>query len=189
VFGDSAMRESFKGVGDFVKWVARVHTQVTRFVVVMRAKAIVVTWLCRVLLVGLSSVVLVACKPSPDEKIPSLQVAQAHIKVMPPGQSRAAAYLVLRNNEHRDRQVLAVEADIAGSAEVHQHLHEDGMMKMRKVAHLMIPAKGEIVFAPGGYHVMLFDVAEPPAVGAQFSLTFELDGGERFTFPVDVLPL
>jgi copper(I)-binding protein len=98
-------------------------------------------------------------------------------------------YLVLHNKGASDRQILNLEASIAGRVEVHQHIHEDGVMKMRQVAHLQIPANGQVTFEPGGYHIMLFDVAESPSVGSQFTLTLEFDGGERLTFPVDVVSL
>lgn len=129
-----------------------------------------------------------ACqRPATEEAL--WQAENAHMKVMPPGQTRAAVYLVLHNPGAQDRKILSLETDIAGQAEVHRHTYEDGMMKMRRVSHALIPAEGSLVFEPGGYHIMLLDVAEPPAVGAQFSVTMEFDGGERFTFPVDVRPI
>lgn len=166
-------------------------------------------------LIQLISVVVVcyvisACEaspPSPESVVPenvvsenvapedptledaSWQIESAHIKAMAPGQNRAAAYLVLRNLGQQDRQILGLQAGIAGHTEVHRHTYEDGMMKMRQVQHALVPAQGSLVFEPGGYHIMLLDVAEPPVVGSQFSVTIEFDGGERFTFPVDVRPL
>lgn len=134
-------------------------------------------------------VAMSACQQPGDTPDALWQVKNAHIKVMPPGQTRAAVYLVLHNLGQQDRQILNIETDIAGQAEVHRHTYEDGMMKMRPVPHALIPANGSLVFEPGSYHIMLMDVAEPPAVGTQFTVTMEFDKGERFTFPVDVRPL
>ena len=138
--------------------------------------------------VSVACLALSACqRPTTEEAL--WQAENAHIKAMPPGQSRAAVYLVLRNPGAQDRKILGIETDIAAQAEVHRHSYDDGMMKMRRVPHALIPAAGSLVFEPGGYHIMLLDVAEPPAVGTQFSVTIEFDGGERFTFPVDVRPI
>lgn len=128
-----------------------------------------------------------ACQP-PSEPT-GLRIEGAHIKAMPPGQTRAAAYFVLHNHDAEDRQILQVESTVAGQTQVHRHLHEDGMMKMRHVPHVHVPAESSLVFQPGGYHLMLLDIAEPPAVGSQFTVTMELDGGEKVSFPVDVHPL
>lgn len=117
------------------------------------------------------------------------RVANAHIKELPLGQSRAAVYMTLSNLAASDRHILNIDADIAGQAQVHKHSYENGMMKMRHVAHAQVPAGGRLVFEPGGYHIMLLDIAEPPAVGTEFSVTMEFDGGESFTFPVEVRPL
>lgn len=138
--------------------------------------------------VSIACFTLGACqRPTTEDAL--WQAENAHIKAMPPGQSRAAVYLVLRNLGAQDRRIIGIETDIAGQAEVHRHSYDDGMMKMRRVPHALVPAEGSLVFEPGGYHIMLLDVAEPPAVGTQFSVTMEFDGGEPFTFAVDVRPI
>lgn len=131
---------------------------------------------------------LSACQPDASEDATWL-VTEAHIKTMPPGQTRAAAYLTLHNTGAQDRQILHVEADIAGEVQVHRHTYEQGMMKMRRVQHPRIPAGEQLVFAPGGFHLMLLDVDQPPSEGDTFSITMEFDGGESVTFPVAVRPL
>lgn len=147
-----------------------------------------VTMLVKVMLGSLLCFGLSACQQSTSESTP-WRVANAHIKELPPGQARAAVYMTLTNSAASDRHILNIEADIAGQAEVHRHSYENGMMKMRHVAHAQVPAGGSLVFEPGGYHIMLLDIAEPPAVGTEFSVTMAFDGGESLTFPVEVRPL
>lgn len=128
-----------------------------------------------------------ACRPPPS-KNPTVQVEGAHIKTLAPGQTRAAAYFVLHNHGQQDLQVLHVEARVAAEAQIHRHIHEDGMMKMRRVRHLLVPADARLVFEPGGYHLMLLDISEPLAVGSQFTVTMEFDGADKVSFPVEVRP-
>lgn len=146
--------------------------------VAMQVKVVLVMALC----VGLQ-----ACQRRAPENA-HWQVSDAHIRELPPGQSRSAVYLTLKNLGAEDRQILHVDADIAGQAQVHRHSYENGMMKMRQVSHAQIPAGGTLVFEPGGYHIMLLDITDSPAVGSEFLMTIEFDGGEPLTFPVEVLP-
>lgn len=126
-----------------------------------------------------------ACQQSAPEGS-HWQVDNAHIRELPPGQSRAAVYVALKNLGPEDRQILHVEAEIAGQAQVHRHSYENGVMKMRHISHAQVPAGRTLVFEPGGYHIMLLDITQPPAVGSEFSVTMEFDGGEPLTFPVEV---
>jgi copper(I)-binding protein len=55
---------------------------------------------------------------------------------------------------------------------------EDGQAEMLPIEAVVIPAGDAMAFEPGGYHVMLFDLAEPLTVGETISLvlTFEEAG-------------
>lgn len=90
----------------------------------------------------------------------------------------AAAFLRIRNiSDHADRLV-AARTGIAEAAELHTHLHEDGVMRMRQVEYIDLPADETIELAPGGDHVMLFQLKTPLQEGQSFplSLTFEKAG-------------
>lgn len=106
-----------------------------------------------------------------------------------PGQTRAAVYLTLSNTGKQSRSINLISSSISGYAEVHNHLHEDGVMKMRKVEHPSIAANSDLEFHPGGYHIMLFDVAESPIVGSHFELLFEFDRAESLKVMVEVRPV
>jgi copper(I)-binding protein len=126
---------------------------------------------------------LCACQSEPD----GLWVAsQAHMNEPAPGQTRAAVYLKLENLSAEDRRIQFLSTPVAGTAEVHRHTYEDGVMKMRPVAHAQIPARSALVFEPGGYHIMLIDLAEVPAVGSRFPITFEFDTGVPLVVEVEV---
>jgi hypothetical protein len=56
--------------------------------------------------------------------------------------------------------------------EVHQHLHENGRMKMRQVKNFEIDEGQEISFEPAGYHLMLLDLQSPLKAGSELLLTF-----------------
>ncbi|WP_070884300.1 copper chaperone PCu(A)C [Pseudomonas argentinensis] len=111
------------------------------------------------------------------------EVGQLHIdhpwsREMPPVAPTAAAYFVVHNKGDADDRLLSVETTVAGKAEIHEHAHVGGMMKMQQVQNVLIPAGGEVKFAPMGYHVMLFDLKQQAQAGDRFpmTLTFEKAG-------------
>lgn len=61
-----------------------------------------------------------------------------------------------------------------------------GMMKMRQVEKIPVPADGTVELKPGGYHVMLFDLKKALAVGdtVEVTLTFEKAGQMTLTAEV-----
>jgi copper(I)-binding protein len=154
----------------------------------------------QITIVGIASLVLLtSCDQSaptqtdskqaePKQAEANWQVSDAHMNEMPPGQTRAAVYLRLENRSQRERMIHYVSTPVAGTAEVHRHLYEDGMMKMRAVPHASVAAASVMEFKPHGYHIMLLDVAEAPAIGSHFPLTLEFDGGEKLEINVEVRP-
>lgn len=142
-------------------------------------------WGVATLCLGLFS----ACAPDQKPQSKRWQATNAYMNALLPGQTRAAVYLTLFNPYPQDHKILSLEAAVAGQAEIHRHTYDNGLMKMRPVPHAVVPAGGSLVFAPGGYHIMLFDVDGQPKVGTQFSMTMEFDSGEQFTFPVEVRSL
>ena len=65
--------------------------------------------------------------------------------------------------------------------------HMDGAMVMQELTDGLALAAGETVtFEPGGYHVMLLDIAEPLEVGDEIELTLEFAESDSETLTVQV---
>lgn len=116
----------------------------------------------------------------------AIEVVSATMPVLPPGQSLGVVYLVLRNNTDNMVVMNNLYSDITDHIEVHRNYYENGMMKMREVHHLQLAPKSKILFEPGGYHLMLFDIATAPQLGDKFNLTLEFEGGRSVTTQVTV---
>lgn len=109
-----------------------------------------------------------------------LQIDQPWSRAMPPVAPTAAAYFVVRNSGEQADRLVGASTPVAGRAELHEHVHADGVMKMQHVAGVDIPAGGEVRFDPMGYHVMLFDLQRQAADGERFPLTLRFEkGGEQ----------
>lgn len=99
-----------------------------------------------------------------------------------------AIYLTLVNHGADDALIGAATA-AADRTEIHTVLHEDGMMKMRPLARLALPAGATVALEPGGEHLMLFGLAAPLVAGESLDLELEFESGARRQVRVEVRPL
>lgn len=113
---------------------------------------------------------------APDET-PSVFVHEAKVRVPVPGQNLTAAYFQLHNQSAQERILVSVTTPIAARTELHNHTEEDGIMRMRRVELVTIPAQGHQHFQSGGYHVMLYDLHHRPQAGETVPLLLIFDDG------------
>lgn len=104
-----------------------------------------------------------------------------------PGAARAgAAYLTLSNKGTTARRVVGVESGVADKAELHTHVMDGNIMRMRKVDGIDLAPGARVTMKPGGYHVMLMGLHAPLKEGATFPLTLVLDDGRKIPVSVSV---
>lgn len=111
-----------------------------------------------------------------------------YVRLLPPGSPNTAAFMVLKNDGDKPVTLTGVSSPEAARAELHTHLHENGVMKMRQVDGISIPAKGEVALKPGSFHVMLFEVRDLDQ-GTPFPLTLTLDDGQTLNLSLPVKPV
>lgn len=97
--------------------------------------------------------------------------ARASIGTSRPG----AAYLTIVNEGSDPDRLLRIETPVAARAEVHETVSEEGVMKMRPVGEVEIPARTTIKLKPGGLHIMLMGLSEPLDKGGKISLTLRFE--------------
>lgn len=88
-----------------------------------------------------------------------------------------AAYLVIQNPTAQADELVAVETPVAETVELHSVTMDDGVMRMRRVGSVPIPAAGEAALEPGGYHMMLIGLYEPLDEGDSVPLLLRLRSG------------
>jgi copper(I)-binding protein len=130
------------------------------------------------LLLSLSSTYAQALDIASAKELVSIK--DAWVRPTNPGQEVGAAYMTLTSN--RDVSLVSVEADATKSVEIHNMTFENGVMKMRMLDTLALKAGKPYKLAPGGFHLMLFDLKKPLATGEQvsFVLTFKKKNKELF---------
>ena len=98
-----------------------------------------------------------------------------------------AAYFTLEGGPS-NATLINVSADIAIRAEMHESMTgAGGMTRMAPLDSVAVPAGKDTVFAPGGRHVMLFDINPKTKVGRIYNLTLNFSNGARIYAPAMVV--
>jgi copper(I)-binding protein len=101
----------------------------------------------------------------------ALRISAPWVRAMPPGRRVTAAYATLTNTGDTPLVVTGVSTS-RGEATLHESVQEDGQMRMRARAEILVPAGGVVRLEPGGLHVMVMQLEETPAEGDILRLCF-----------------
>ncbi len=115
----------------------------------------------------------------------AVTVENAWARASAGGAGNGAAYLTVVNAA-ADDALISASADVSKIVELHEHTHENGIMRMRKIDSVAIPAHGSAVLKPSGEHVMLIGLNAPLKEGESFpmALTFKNAGTVRTTVKI-----
>ena len=116
-------------------------------------------------------------------------VKDAWVRAPAPGQTVAAAYMEITGRTRH--WLVAVASPVAARAELHATTLDDGVMKMRQVERIELPVGEPVKLAPGGLHIMLFDLKRTLKLGEKIPLTLTVLRADRaaravFTVYADV---
>ncbi len=110
-------------------------------------------------------------------------VADAWIR-LPAATGRPAAGYVTIHGRTADALV-AASSPLAERIELHEMVEEGGVMRMRARPSFDVPAGGELRFAPGGAHLMLFGVSSRVRPGDRVPLTLAFRSGATVTLEAE----
>jgi copper(I)-binding protein len=128
------------------------------------------------ILLTAAALTLSACQQPKEIEVRDGFVRLAAVKGNP-----AAAYFTLHGGAE-DATLMSVGSTVAIKAEMHESMKMGAGMTMKPIGDIPLPASGEIKFAPGGRHVMLFDVNPGIKPGAAVPLTFTFTNGQRVDY-------
>jgi copper(I)-binding protein len=109
----------------------------------------------------------------------AISVVDPYVRLVPPAAEATGAFMVLRNDSDASRRLLRADSPAAKTVELHKHIDDNGVMRMRKVDAIDIPAQGETTLKPGSYHVMLIGLKAPLQEGDRLPLTLNFDDGSQ----------
>ncbi len=118
-------------------------------------------------------------------------VSEAWARATAPGQDSGVVYM--RISSQKEASIIAASSPVAGRAELHSMTHENGVMKMRELVALPLPAGQEVVLGSGGNHLMLNDLKRPLKAGDTVAITLTVQyadkGKEQVQVKAKVRPL
>lgn len=90
------------------------------------------------------------------------------------GKNTAAYFCVCGHDLSEGVKITAVTSDIARSIELHDHINDKGIMRMRPVEFVEIK-DGRSGMKPGGKHIMIMGLKKDLKVGDKVDLTLQLE--------------
>ena len=125
--------------------------------------------------------------PEPSASVTSAEVIEVHDAwTKATDEDMTGSFMVIENVSDADIELVAAHSDVAGMVELHEMVDQDGTMVMREVdGALVIPAGGELILEPGGFHVMLMELDGAIEPGA--TVTVELEFADGSTLDVETV--
>ncbi len=124
--------------------------------------------------------------PAAEAAHSTIQVSTAWSRELPPTAPVGAAFLSIENHSEQPDRLISANSSIAEVTELHAHIHQGDVMRMVKVEAIDVPAHGQLILEPGGYHVMLIDLKKPLVAGEQLPLTLQFEHGGQVDVIVDI---
>ena len=121
-----------------------------------------------------------------DRQSDKVIVKEPWLQENPPGQRITAAFMKLENHSSTDAVLVASHTSVARVVEIHQVVTEDGLMKMRKLEQLVIPAKASVELKPGGFHLMVIGVNQDLKAGDEVRMVLKFADATEKTIVVPV---
>ena len=106
-----------------------------------------------------------------------VSVSDAWVRGTVAGQTATGAFMELKASENA--ALLSVSSPVAGTVEVHEMSMDNGVMKMRAMPRLDLPAGKAVTLKPGSYHIMLMDLKQPLKKGDSVPLTLKVEGKDK----------
>ena len=115
-----------------------------------------------------------------------VQIDKPWARATAPGASVAGGYMVIRNAGAATDRLVSASSPASAKVELHLHINDNGVMRMREVPGYDVPAKGSFELKPGGAHLMFMDIKRPFKEGEKVpvKLKFEKAGEVSAEFQV-----
>ena len=143
----------------------------------------------RIAFAGVVLIALLAGGPAgaaDDYTAGGLTIEQPWARATPAKAKIGVVYLTIRNGGGQDDRLTAATTPASNKAELHTHVMEGNVMKMRPVKGIDVKGGGTIALAPGGYHLMLMGLEKPLREGGRFPLTLSFEKAGSVTVEVEV---
>ncbi|MGB7651404.1 MAG: copper chaperone PCu(A)C [Gallionella sp.] len=106
-----------------------------------------------------------------------VQIDKARVRATAPGQTTAMVNLQI--NSVQAARLISVSTPAAASVELHRMTMDNGVMKMREVKELALPAGQVVDLGEAGLHLMLIGLQAPIKEGTPVPLTLKIQLADK----------
>lgn len=121
-----------------------------------------------------------------EYKAGGLKIEHPWSRATATGASVGGGYMVIVNSGKADA-LIGASSPVAARVEMHSSSTEGGMMKMRQLQRIELPAGGTVRLAPGALHLMLVGLKQPLVEGSKVPLVlrFAAAGEQRVELKIE----
>ncbi|QKI89468.1 copper chaperone PCu(A)C [Thiomicrorhabdus xiamenensis] len=109
----------------------------------------------------------------------NISVENPFAREVPPTAPASASFMTLKNASGKDINLVQAHSEVARAVELHTHINDGGVMRMRQIDKITIPANGTTELKPGGLHIMLIGPHNPIKVGQTVTVDLEFADGSH----------
>ena len=106
-----------------------------------------------------------------------VSVRDAWVRESPPGVAMMAGYMALQNNTSRSQVIVAAHSSDFETVMIHRTIVKNGMAGMEHAPQVELAPNASLIFAPGGYHLMLMNPKRTLRAGNSVVINLEFRGG------------
>ena len=106
------------------------------------------------------------------------------------GVKNRSGYMTIANQGQLADRLIKAESTVAQAVELHTHIKDGDVMRMRPVDAIEVPAGGTVELAPGGLHLMFVALKAPFKAGEKVpaTLQFERAGKLQIEVAIEAMP-
>ena len=93
----------------------------------------------------------------------------------------SAAFMHIHNDGDQDDDLIAANSAIAATTELHTHIKEGNVYKMRPISAIKVAAGSKTTLKPGGLHIMLMHIKQPIQLGDLIPIDLTFRSGRTMT--------
>ena len=126
-------------------------------------------------LLGLLALTLPTLAWAHDAQLGDLSITQPWSRAAG-ANGTGAGFLTIRNAGSQEDRLVSASSPAARTVELHTHIRDGEVMRMRPVAGgIVVPAGQTVTLQPGGLHVMLIGLTEALRQGGEVPLTLRFE--------------
>lgn len=124
-----------------------------------------------------------------ETTVKGVTIADPWARATPGGATTAGAFFEMRADEGVNDRLIGARSPAAGTVEIHNHITENGIVRMRRVDGIALPGGKSVTLAPGGYHIMLMDLKDPLNKGETFRMTLVFEKAGEIEVEASIEPI